>query len=366
MKVSFKTVVFVLSLNLLNSCSQVSSVTNQTNALNESLAFFQMSYSLDQFTAQNTQWGALDLSYTVPTSEKYLNVVVNGQWQIQNAPLITYLDTNGQQERITETYYFNLFNTPGTPADGIQYAYTISDSVRSSQPSSIVTGTIAPRHDSITTDYPTLIYSGIPTPGPLVGGPTILACRHGYPNQDCGPYECVPAAVSNGLKWLDSIYHLHMDSLIGIDSMKSATGWTPPIKGVPGSGGCTPGAWVQQKINYVNARNKDKAGSMPISTTKYAGAQIAMAFQHWKDNCVFELDIGNATNDGGHCVSVTCMGQVDNGPWMMKVSSDMAQGTPGGQEVSSIEYDPSTNTITSGPAWAKGRPILNIIVECKQ
>ena len=94
----------------------------------DSLNFSQMDFNLDGTLHSNSDWGRLDYSFEGLSTVKYLNLTVNGSWQIQNFPLISTGDVGELQHMICG---FSLGNTPGVDVSSMNYGYSITDDVLS-------------------------------------------------------------------------------------------------------------------------------------------------------------------------------------------------------------------------------------------
>ncbi|MFH4263675.1 hypothetical protein WAJ43_22790, partial [Acinetobacter baumannii] len=75
------------------------------------------------------------------------------------------------------------------------------------------------------------VFTGLPN-GPLMGGAVSggKCTLEKFPNQECGKFECVPAAVSNSLSWLNQSRALGIPAeKISIEKMKEVLGFIPNV-----------------------------------------------------------------------------------------------------------------------------------------
>ena len=53
------------------------------------LRFYQMDFNLEDNIYENTDWGSVDLFFVGQEPIMYFNLAVNGEWQIQNIPVLS-------------------------------------------------------------------------------------------------------------------------------------------------------------------------------------------------------------------------------------------------------------------------------------
>ena len=192
-----------------------------------------------------------------------------------------------------------------------------------------------------------------PIKGAQAVGPK--AAHQDFPNQECGRNECVPAAVSNSLKFLNKRNDLGIpEKEISIDALKKPTGW----RRQDGS----PDNWQEGKKNYVESENK-KSGkkkypietTVPNQPTKYA----EKIFDAIRRGCDVEI-IANH-----HCVAVTGAQRLRNGKYSLDLTHDPIQGPPRGDAITeTVTYNPNTNTVLDGAPFIAGEKIRLVVIEC--
>jgi len=202
---------------------------------------------------------------------------------------------------------------------------------------------------------------------PLVGGAAVSAKKHAhsnFPNQECGKDECIPAAVSNSLKFLNKKHNMGLnDNDLSTAKMKDATNWgTKKIGGViVGTGGWIDhnnarpagerNAWWEDKKAYMEKNN------IPVTTRKITDLSKLAA----------EIDAGQDVELMGdwHCAAIVGITDLGGGKYKIDVAHDKQQGvTPGGLTTEPITYDPVTKKFKGSPGWFDGSSFRYAIVEC--
>ncbi|MFM6408205.1 MAG: hypothetical protein ACKPGT_27555, partial [Microcystis sp.] len=74
------------------------------------ITFNQANFDLDSDITTNSNWGQTDLSFIGSSDFQYFNLVVNGNWLIQDDPLLS-IEGSGISQ--TLTFNFDLGNTIG-------------------------------------------------------------------------------------------------------------------------------------------------------------------------------------------------------------------------------------------------------------
>jgi hypothetical protein len=312
------------------------------------LRFYQMDFNLEDNIYENTDWGSVDLFFVGQEPIMYFNLAVNGEWQIQNIPV---LSSQGVDVDQIMTYYFDLGNEVGEIVTGITYGYEFTEDIIQLKPDELYT---APVEGDIV-----IMYGG-EQPGtmpeleeakPLVGSKATSTQKHAhkdFPNQECGKKECVPAAVSNSLKFLNTKFKLGLtDSQTSIETMKKATKWN---NGAPLN-------WWEKKKKYM------EDNKYPIKTRKITNM----------DKLIKEIDSGQDVEirewwkdkNGkfcGHCSCLVGITKLKDGNYSLDVADDRKQGKSGGTKIATYIYNPKTKKL-----YQKGWGHSNFtcaIVEC--
>jgi len=297
------------------------------------LEFNQIDFIIQGVSTPNSSWGDCDLTYTGTEDVMYFNLAVNGNWVVQNVPVMS---GDGIGKRQTVGFNFDLGVPPGTNVPSLHYVYSLTSGELPGGPPGTPVWTAVG-------DVTVRMNSGIkaavipqPTIAPLLttaASVAIAVARATFPNQECPNLgECVPTAVSNSLKYLNGLNGLGLtDAQTSIGTMKTATGYDPsPPPGCYSN-------WPTTKDNYM------KANGYPINTT---------TTNNWDD-------VVTAVNNGAdvelrsptHCATVTAASKGADGKYTFTVSHDTDQGNAGGTKTETVVYDPATGKYTGGAGF---------------
>lgn len=350
----------------------------------QSLAFYQLDFDLDGTITTNSDWGEVDLTFTGSTDILYFNLAINGTWQVQNIPVLS-IEGSGVSQAMR--YCFDLGVAPGTDVTTLNYDYTLTTTTQASMPGGSYPASVQ--------DRSVIMYSGVAgvdippllAPAPLVGGEAKGGgCVHpNLPNQECGKDECVPAAVSNSLQFLNTKYKLGIAAGdITINKMKQATNWgSKTMASAPGPGvdrvlspypaskpdpWTKKGCWIDHDNNAAagekNAwwEDKDaymKAHNLPITTTK-----VTSMAEIYKEVCRCQ-DV--ELMGDWHAAAIVGITPLAGGKYSIDVAHDTKQGQAGGTEKpQSIKYDPATNKFSGSPGFFDGSTFRYGISECPE
>lgn len=192
-----------------------------------SINFTQMNFNLSGTTYSNTDWGSVDLAFTGQESIMYLNLAVDGSWQVQNVPVLSIEGVGVTQ---TMSFAFDLGVPSGSDVTSVNYGYSFTNTTVDSMPAETDTAAVLDQDvvagsGLIGEEIPPL-QPAKPQVGGTVSSPIVFSTDANFPNQECGINECAPTAVSNGLQYLNRKHNLGMqDNNISIAKMKGATGW---------------------------------------------------------------------------------------------------------------------------------------------
>jgi hypothetical protein len=329
------------------------------------LRLFQVDHTLDDDVQVFSEFGQVELEFTGKPDPEYFNLVVNGDWVIENVPV---LPVSGVGELQTVVMDFPLGNEPGTQVTSVTAGASLSSEVKTEAPKEnldlgILTAIVQIFNGQ---DALSALTSGevLKEHGTEVDGDNWAVHGTAFPNQEAAKNECVPAAVANSLKFLKDSNATEMggvaDADIGSTSVGGAMGYTPE-GGTPGSadGKAT---WPGKKDKYL----KDKG--VPVSTTavpavqSFSGEATAAdcdtALQAIKDGKDVELQ------GRSHCAAIVGMAKLKNGKYVIYVAHDTNQGNAGGQKVQKIIYDPSAaSPVAEGGSGFNGRNIFGFVIE---
>lgn len=325
----------------------------------DSISFAQCDIAFDGSQQQNSNWGYAQLNYTGIQQDMYLNVNVDGRWEIENA-LVTSSKGIGLQQQ--EGWHFNLGNPDGMNVTGVMYGATLTPDVVVSPPPITQFGGVGNKLEGVYSTNSAFPIFHTP-PGKFKGRkkkdplpPGAEGEIAGVPNQPCGKAECVPTAISNLMKWLKSKFPgmKTPDAAITIQAVAAGIEWAP-------GGGAETEEWRKKKEKYLKslgdkittAGKNQSEGSVDEMITALMGQQS-----------VIEMQVGDQTEKGGHCVAVTSMVKLEGGLCKVTFNHDPAQNnTPGDVKTENITFEMSTGKITDGPPWAKDKFIHGFVMQ---
>ena len=324
-----------------------------------SLIFDQLDVVLDGSTIADSDWGAVDVTYTGSDELLYFNLAVDGLWEVQNAPLMSIQSAGIVQ---TETFNFDLGIEPGTDVRELEYAAEIGTTPLDEIPLGATRAAVGDRTYEIASGYLSRTISFAPAV-PFLAPPQEAkpVVHKDFPNQESRLNECVPTAVSNSLLWLDRKHKLGIDEAkLSIDKMKEATGWHPATAGK--EAGCDQG-WEGKKDAAMK-----KAG-LPIETRKVKPTDFGDVYNALAQDCDVELTTRR------HAVAVIGMSGCDpTKPVDSKtkcdlvVAHDTVQGDNSqGTKSENVTFMPSSgklgggSTVNNAP-WAD--KVSEFVVEC--
>jgi hypothetical protein len=325
----------VVLLSSLGIAAMPSTVSAQV-----SLDFYQMDFRFDGTTYyNNTEWGKVDFTFVGQVPIMYFNLAVNGSWQIQNIPV---LSDNGVGVIQTMTYYFNLGTERGTVVTSLNYDYAFTSDILGTMPGGSNPASVGHDYIALWSGTQGALMPELTAAEPLVGG-EVSSQKHthkNFPNQDCGPNECCPAAISNSLKFLNKENSLGLtDAETSIAAMKDATGWSQG----------THEYWYYNKIQYMQLHN------YPISTRYITDiGALATEIDNGQDVEIMESgyywdETTKTWNATTHVMCLVGIEHLKNGNYSLDVADDMKQGIDGeGCEVRTRIYNSATNELSGG------------------
>ncbi|KPF59265.1 hypothetical protein IP88_16295 [alpha proteobacterium AAP81b] len=284
------------------------------------------------FDVPLSDWGLLDLTADASASARYVNLNVDGVWRIRNMP---FLAINGLGNSATLSYAFSLGNTPGTQIDSIAYGLSLSFDPLASAPDISGNATLARLPVAIGGNEGEDPIEYIAAPSALLGDAAAAdpVFIKDFPNQQCGYLFCVPAAVSNGLKWLKKEKGLNVpDNKISIAALAAV------LKG-PGVNDGARKDWFKAKAQYI------KDNKLPLTQEvlrNFPRAATALA----KGDTVIEMSA--SVGKVGHSASLIGLTKLKNGNYAVTVAHDTNQlnGAAGGLKVQTGTYDMKTGLMT--------------------
>jgi hypothetical protein len=312
-----------------------------------SIGLSQLDLIVDGNQIPNSCVGMVILDNIPGDGYKYFNLVVNQIWALQNIPIIA--------EYKNQAVTFNLGVPDGEDVTYVWCAYSLDDKPRDSAPSEGTGTQVSAAYYVMFVGEKEEVFEYYHPPLEVVG--TLVTSNSYYipsdeiVNQPCGINECAPAAVSNSLNYLNNKHGLGMSaSSISIATMKIATGWS--TGGAPGLS--DPYPWWERKKDYMEDHD------YPITTEIYEAAVVDLLFL--KDELKRGQDI--ELRVPGHVLMVVGIAKQSDGKYNIHVAHDTNQGTPGGEIVEILEYDPSLGYLTRGGVYYKDMSNCRFVVEC--
>jgi hypothetical protein len=298
------------------------------------LLFYQMDFKFDSTLYEYTDWGAVKLYFVGQEPIMYFNLVVNGAWQVQNIPVLSSEGTDVDQ---VMTYYFDLGCDVGDIITSVTFGYDFTDDILTVMPPELYTAPVA--NDIV------ILSAGAdgqmpPLAGakPLVGARAAEANKHAhsnFPNQECGSKECVPAAVSNSLKFLNTKHKLGLtDAQTSIATAKTAVGF------IAGRGSPLD-TWWETKKKYMKDNN------YPIITRKITDiSKLAAEIDAGQDVEITESWVVGGKRTG-HTTALKGITKLADGNYSLEIIDDRKQGEAGGiDSPRTYIYNPATGNFT--------------------
>mgnify|MGYP001324480031 CR=1 FL=1 len=309
--------------------------------------FSQLDIEYDGVLYTTTPYGSAAVSWYGHHDPLYFNLTVNGEWVVQNLPL---LSPDGDGVLHTMHVTFSIAEALGDAVDEVEYSATLTDDVLS-EPIGLENTAFVASSLSVLgplTSVP-LVLNG---PGPKPKGAKVVdsASIDGVEELECGKNECVHAAVAMSLKRLNEKHTLGIDpAKISIAALKTV---------IPTPAGATV-AWAIKKDAYMK---RLKAPIETVYLTLNRNTTVAMA-----QMALEALKKGEAVEicTQPHCVKVIAIAELDNGHYSFTYRHDDKQGEAGGVVDHTSIYNPVTARFTGGAASFNGWPLVMVVVERK-
>jgi hypothetical protein len=328
---------FVIAVLLaIPSCEEVI-----TDPYNVSLWFAQLDFDLDGHETKNSAWGTATLGYESASTILYFNLTVGRRWVVRNIPV------PASTRRQNLTFGFDLGVTKGTDVTTLDYAYDLTSNLLTTMPGDFKRASVNDRLYIMSPGF----QDGkpiLPDPPDVEFGDSVAdsAVHEGvFPNTGALLDECVPAAVSNSLHFLNAKYKLGLtDREMSIPTMKEATDFEL-------GKGC-PYGWYKTKEKYMNDNGYG------VTTRKITDF----------DQIIKEIKAGQDVELCGdwHCAAVYGIARLANGKYVIYVAHDTAQGKDDGEIYEKIMYDPETGKFEGSPGYFDGSGFSYFVVECPE
>ena len=312
---------------------------------------YQLDLNFDENLVEDSAWGMADITFIGSEDLLYFNLVRDGQWLIQNFPV---LSSQGANELQTLSFNFDLGVPDGFDVFETELAMSLLPFVSVDAPDVQIPQVVVPRTYSINSGHQGVAIQAQAASGMvMIGGPAVKGEIVGpsIVNQNCGENECVPAAVSNALMYLNQRFNLGINpNLITIAALKPALGFT--TGGCPLPDGNFRGGWPQLKRDYLQTHG------IRIKTSVVGPKRINQVIKALKKGCVVEM------NAGSHTVLVTGVAkQRAAHKYTIEVAHDTEQAEAGGTTFETFGYDKRNASLT-GCSWATS--VHSFVIECKK
>jgi hypothetical protein len=328
---------FIIAVLLaIPSCDEES----EKNPYNVTLLFEQLDFDLNGHKTKNSAWGSATLSYERARTTLYFNLAVGKRWVVRNVPVPPW------EEHAHWAFGFDLGVTKGTDVTTLEYAYELTSNLLTTMPGDFQRAAVS--------DRSVVMAPGFEEGKPILRDPPAAefgdsvadsAYHEGeFPNAGAGLNECVPAAVSNSLRFLNNKYELGLTKdQTSVRTMKGATGWDPRGCGFE---------WYKTKDKYMQDNGY--------------GVTTRMITDF--DDIIKEIKAGQDVELCGdwHCAAVVGIAKLANGKYVLYVAHDTVQDGRGGEISEKIIYDPKTKKFEGSPGFFDGSGFSYFVVECPE
>jgi hypothetical protein len=315
------------------------------------LSFFQLDVNFDNDKHQKNPWGYVDVAYLGSAGTLYFNLAVEGNWRIRNVPV---LSPEGPLAPHVMSFAFDLGVSEGTKVKYVSYAAGLTGAPLDAMPTApLVLAEVKSAHYRLFTGGGEPIAYTPPAPAQQGGeGEGPIYEHRGFPNQEAKKDECVPAAVSNSLQWLNKTYNLSIPAgQMTLEQMKVATAWKKE------NGGCDWNKWPETKRKYMEDNR------IPVTTEELDAMQFAKVVDAMKNGCDVEIGINH------HTAAITGIQKLAPGAepkdpdYALVLTHDKDQDANGGRVSEPVTYDKDFGKF-HGPNWVDNKDFDWIVVEC--
>ena len=170
------------------------------------LKFEQLNWIGLTSSTPNSTWGRVTINYTGFPSRQFFNLNVNGEWVVQNMAIDSIFGMNVNQ---TVATFFDLGIEDGTDVTELEFAYSVTPESLLSKPTGMLLFARVYELDGEESEEDE--YSNLSNNSPSTCNRTQITKSATLPdinkfvNQEQSSNECAPAAISNSLKYLQSI-----------------------------------------------------------------------------------------------------------------------------------------------------------------
>lgn len=331
--------------------------------------FSQVDFEYDGVRYDNSEYGSARLRYDGNPAEglagvQYVNLSVGGVWVLRNTPVLS--DAGAGENRVNFTFDLAAAGgSRGVRVPTLSYGLSVTSGLLSDMPASDQPASVGKREvaygfglDDRPPGDPPEVLPPAPAPVAPTGGPAGVDKTHKHkktvPNQTTPKDQCVSAAISNSLQYLNSQNNLMMPAdKISIEGVRTGCGFGDGSVNVD---------WVAAKIEYTT-----RAG-LPIKTvitTSFAEAMKAI-----DDDCDVEIQAARKQGFGfaGHVAAVQSITENADGSYNIFVQHDMNQNSNSADDLTDVDemyYDPTQpNAKIEQGTYFNGMKFQRFVIEC--
>ncbi len=346
----------VVSIDLNESKENID-ISNQGEITD--ISFYQLNFNLNGVETENSNWGVAELTFVGSNDILYLNLNAYEIWGIKNVPVISVMGSSDEQ---TQRFWFPLPTEIGEDIGFIYYGISLTEDILETPPS--ITDERPIEDDeyivfdaALDFDMITEITGAVPVEGSAAIEPE----QHrnlNFPNQQAGPGECAPTAVSNSLQFLNDAHNMGLNtSNLTIEKMKEACNFNTTA---------SPGCWIfhddsrdegQRNAWYEDKNNYMQENNINVSTRRFNKSDIGRIADEMDEDQDIEMEIG------GHTVSVVGITEQEDGNFSVTIAHDKNQHNDSEGTVVETGIWNSTNG-WSGALAPYGTNLNYFIVEC--
>jgi hypothetical protein len=313
------------------------------------LAFLQADREVDNGKELSSPVGIVELFFEGEANLLHFNLNVNNIPRVVNIPIVSEQD----RARQSVMFSFDLGVNAGTKVSQLQFTADLTPQplIPNVINTTVQTAEVKPTNIilfsgeegvQLVLDAPPVMLDG----GGGAAEDTTGHINSDFPNQEVGKKECVPAAISNSMQFLNEKHNLKLtEEQMSIDSWKEVVGWRE-------SGTRT--GWWDAKATHL-----DSAG---YGVTSRTSTDIADAIKALDDDCDVEIRVK------GHVAALVQITETKiKGKYSIGVVHDTKQGKKGGN----TKIDMGTfSTRYSKPGkihgiWGmRGKKLGVFVIEC--
>gem|GEM_PF-1571367 len=336
------------------------------------IEFRQLDLLLNELTVKDSNWGEVRLTFRGFSEIKYFNLRIDDRWVIKNRAI---LDHKGPGEEQTTIFNFDLKCLNGQKVSSLNYAASLTTTIKKTMPQVMMVSEVDDGRvcmiqglsfeeekyetSSVVPDGDSPTQTPAPPQDGQGGGQALKTASHkNFPNQQCHKMECMPAAVSNSLKFLKEKHKLQLtDAQTSIEEMKKATDWRSSSFGSPVK------TWWSTKKKYMEDK-KYKITTRRITDFDLIINEIAKG-QDVELVVWMEAYMGGKRRViHGHGVAVTGVTKTDEGYDVDYVNDlDQQDDTEGTEGTCSTTYNTEFGLFMNG-VWVANCDHYYFVVEC--